>query len=455
MKPVQSSVPELMADLSVGQAAKNEAAQGDSFQAVLAMALQSLIGPTPSAPVVKVEPAGAGEAPAPALPDEAPEGASAEAPAISAPVVAGANASAASRCTAVEVPAVEPVAPQSKLVAPKASAHRAEPEAPVAPPKDEAKAPEEASGMKAAPLALAGVVPLVLDAARPPTREKGEPERPRVAAGEESRPRAASAMNVPARRAAPSVSPPALPSGTLGLEEVAPEKLESKRAAEHAQAPDRPSPAPRVESHSSVSRPMPNIAARVVASAVGDGRPPAPAAPPVREGKLQPDVEPLERPADSHAGAPRADALLQQQRTWQEDTTVPMNASTEVRHHDEPPGTPGGTDRVTLHLPDEAGGGRVHIAVRGDVVHARIVPPDAIAGHDMESGLGDLRSALGRQGFEEAHVRVETRSLAQAGGGSQERHEREARQPEDPWPDARRQQPDRRSHQRSRRERER
>ena len=72
-------------------------------------------------------------------------------------------------------------------------------------------------------------------------------------------------------------------------------------------------------------------------------------------------------------------------------------------------------DRVTLHLPDDAGGGRIQIAVRGDVVHARIVSADEAGTMQMQSGLDELRGALARQGFQETHVRVETRPASDAG----------------------------------------
>ena len=73
-----------------------------------------------------------------------------------------------------------------------------------------------------------------------------------------------------------------------------------------------------------------------------------------------------------------------------------------------PPENAGTTDRVTLHLPDDAGGGRIQIAVRGDVVHARIMTEGDGSTHDMEAGLDELRGALSRQGFQETHVRGRT-----------------------------------------------
>jgi hypothetical protein len=128
------------------------------------------------------------------------------------------------------------------------------------------------------------------------------------------------------------------------------------------------------------------------------------------------------------------------------------------------------TDRVTVHLPDEAGGGRIQIAVRGDVVHARIVGGDQAMAARLESGLGELHVALAQQGFQETHVRVDappsidkgwaTPAAAASGGGAKqhdsetpERRERDRAQ-QDPHSDPR-QQRDGRSQQRARRERER
>jgi flagellar hook-length control protein FliK len=71
---------------------------------------------------------------------------------------------------------------------------------------------------------------------------------------------------------------------------------------------------------------------------------------------------------------------------------------------------PTATDRVTLHLPDEAGGTRIQIAVRGETVHTRIVASNPAAAGNLEHGVGDLRDALARQGFQEQQVRVETRA---------------------------------------------
>jgi hypothetical protein len=114
---------------------------------------------------------------------------------------------------------------------------------------------------------------------------------------------------------------------------------------------------------------------------------------------------------------------------------------------------PTATDRVTLHLPDEAGGTRIQIAVRGETVHTRIVASNPAAAGNLEHGVGDLRDALARQGFQEQQVRVETRppvteprSAVEAGwapaaardsaGASNER-----RQESDPREDARRPDP--------------
>jgi hypothetical protein len=159
----------------------------------------------------------------------------------------------------------------------------------------------------------------------------------------------------------------------------------------------------------------------------------------------------------------------------QETSTPAAEAPAEVRHFDEAPQRAVPTDRVTLQLPDDAGGGRIQIAVRGDVVHARIMSADEAGTREMQAGLDELRSALTRQGFQETHVRVDggrvvadgwmpaAAAKESAGAGdsrpqdsqAQERKERRQDAPEDPRPDPRRQHPDGRSQQRSRRERER
>jgi len=153
--------------------------------------------------------------------------------------------------------------------------------------------------------------------------------------------------------------------------------------------------------------------------------------------------------------------------------SAPAAQAAPVRHDPAPSATPT-IDRVTVHLPAEAGGGRVQIAVRGDVVHARLVAGDATAGRELERGLDELRGALLKHGFQEARVRVEVaghaenavgatapaagrESSAQADGRqpeqqSPDRRHRE-RPHEDPRPDPREQQRDR-PQQRARRERE-
>jgi flagellar hook-length control protein FliK len=131
------------------------------------------------------------------------------------------------------------------------------------------------------------------------------------------------------------------------------------------------------------------------------------------------------------------------------------------------------SDRVTVHLPEEAGGGRIQIAVRGDVVHARIVSPDEATTRQLETGLGELRGALAKQGFQEAHVQVDPRGPADgawitaaaaesgATGDSRqqetqtpERHERDRHQ-DGPRSEQRQQHQQGRSQQRARKERER
>jgi hypothetical protein len=164
------------------------------------------------------------------------------------------------------------------------------------------------------------------------------------------------------------------------------------------------------------------------------------------------------------------------------DAPVATDGAVEMRHAEEPSRPPAPTDRVTLHLPDDAGGGRIQIAVRGDVVHARIVSADEAGTRELQAGADELRGALTRQGFQETHVRIDGGRVAadgwQRGAGAgmgaaaagesagsgdgrmhdsqqQDRRERHHGAPEDPRSDPRRQHPDGRSQQRARRERER
>jgi hypothetical protein len=155
-----------------------------------------------------------------------------------------------------------------------------------------------------------------------------------------------------------------------------------------------------------------------------------------------------------------------------EAATTSNSSSTPRAHATDQPDAPPATDRVTVHLPDEAGGGRIQISVRGETVHARIVGGDEMAARRLEDGLGELRGALARQGFQETHLRVDMAApsdaglapaaseLAGAGDSKQhdpetpERRERD-RQQDGPRSDPRQQQHQGRSQQRARRERER
>jgi hypothetical protein len=78
----------------------------------------------------------------------------------------------------------------------------------------------------------------------------------------------------------------------------------------------------------------------------------------------------------------------------------------------EPPVTR--PDRVTLQLPDDAGGARIQVAVRGGAVEARIVSSDTALAGRLEAGLPELEGALGRRGFEEVRV-----SMPQARSGGE------------------------------------
>ncbi len=193
------------------------------------------------------------------------------------------------------------------------------------------------------------------------------------------------------------------------------------------------------------------------------------------------DAEPAIGPAGGTGAAGGGNVSSHGQRVAY-DAPGSTGGPVEARHAEEPSRPPVPTDRVTLHLPDDAGGGRIQIAVRGDVVHARIVSADEAGTRELQAGTDELRSALTRQGFQETHVRVENGRVAadgwqrgagagagaaaageSAGGGegrmhdsqSQDRRERHHGAPEDPRSDPRRQHHDGRSQQRARRERER
>jgi hypothetical protein len=83
-----------------------------------------------------------------------------------------------------------------------------------------------------------------------------------------------------------------------------------------------------------------------------------------------------------------------------------VDASTEARQStaaQEPPESLR-ADRITVQLPDDAGGARIQVAVRAGSVEARIVTPDAALTRHMETGLTELQGALTRQGFDEVKV---------------------------------------------------
>jgi hypothetical protein len=62
---------------------------------------------------------------------------------------------------------------------------------------------------------------------------------------------------------------------------------------------------------------------------------------------------------------------------------------------------------VTLRIGGEDGDAtRVWVSVRGDTVHTRIATADAPAAAALTSALGELQSALERQGFTDGSLRV-------------------------------------------------
>jgi Meckel syndrome type 1 protein len=70
-----------------------------------------------------------------------------------------------------------------------------------------------------------------------------------------------------------------------------------------------------------------------------------------------------------------------------------------------PPPVP--ADRVTLRIGGEDGDAtRVWVSVRGDTVHTRIATADAPAAAALTAALGELHSALERQGFTDGSLRV-------------------------------------------------
>ena len=270
-----------------------------------------------------------------------------------------------------------------------------------------------------------------------------------------------------------AVKPVAIPSAARSAPVAEPRKPAGREDTD-AQTPAKESPAESRHVDRTEPTPVPARVRVTVEETNVEGK--AAVAPPqVKDRKLQRDVEAVQHIAESPAGAPHPDGVpAQMQRASHESPAAAADAPAQLRHADDAPANPGTMDRVTLHLPDDAGGGRIQIAVRGDVVHARIVSPDEAGTMQMQSGLDELRGALTRQGFQETHVRVETRPVSDAGwmpanaareaagaGDSrphdserQERQARDQRQPEEAA-DQRRQQADGRSHQRSRRERER
>lgn len=75
-------------------------------------------------------------------------------------------------------------------------------------------------------------------------------------------------------------------------------------------------------------------------------------------------------------------------------------------------------ERVTLRFDGEGGvHGRIRLAVRGDALHATVVP---VAGFEPAGDVSELRRLLVERGFAEAHVRMQepaTSAPSNAGGG--------------------------------------
>ena len=73
------------------------------------------------------------------------------------------------------------------------------------------------------------------------------------------------------------------------------------------------------------------------------------------------------------------------------------------------PGTPQGTDRVTVSYVDSDGAaGRIRLSVRGDAVRATIVSDHAPAAHGLAEDLGALRRGLAERGFSDSNLAVQS-----------------------------------------------
>ena len=139
----------------------------------------------------------------------------------------------------------------------------------------------------------------------------------------------------------------------------------ASRAVRPASFPREPAvPAPQMESYPTGRAERPEVPARVTVEEVRVETRVAVTPPQVQNRRLQRDVEVADRQGESPAGAPRSEGLApQSQQPVARDGATAAEAPAPLRHPEDAPANAGATDRVTLHLPDEAGGGRIQIAV--------------------------------------------------------------------------------------------
>jgi nicotinate-nucleotide--dimethylbenzimidazole phosphoribosyltransferase len=180
----------------------------------------------------------------------------------------------------------------------------------------------------------------------------------------------------------------------------------ARQAESHVRGAARPADAPGVRGDS-VTQPF-----RSPAESARDAASTAPA--PSRAGTPQHDTEQdstrSQVPSRVDAPTPALGAGVTAPPAGQAQDAPSRSAPEsvhEIRVPVEPPPTPHApADRITLQLPDDAGGGRIHVSVRAGSVAARIVTPDPTLGRQLAAGLGELQGALARQGFDEVKLAV-------------------------------------------------
>jgi hypothetical protein len=89
-------------------------------------------------------------------------------------------------------------------------------------------------------------------------------------------------------------------------------------------------------------------------------------------------------------------------------------------------------NQVTLQFSGEEGlDGRLRLSLRGSALHATIIARDPDGARQLESGLDELRQALGDRGFTDARVTVQGAAESRAGEPRPERQEQHASHRED------------------------